>query len=94
MRGLGRWRGLVALLLSVAAFMRFSALFPRLLKRDDFQSSKFLRPLQVIRVKLLNPAIVWGIALALAIPLAWPSFGGGTEDEAMDPATHWIERSR
>ena len=50
-----------ALFLSVAAFLRFSALFPRVLKQEDFQVSRLLRPLRAIRVKLLNPAIVWGV---------------------------------
>lgn len=71
---------LAALMLSVAAFVRFSALFPRLLRQEDFQLSKFLRPLRGISVKLLNPAIVWGVAGGLAIDIIAGSVGGSGED--------------
>ena len=68
---------LAALFLSVAAFLRFSALFPHLLTEADFESSKFRKPLRAIRVKLLNPAIVWGVAGALAINFLWSGGGSG-----------------
>ena len=58
---------MAALPLSVAAFVRFSALFPRLLKKENLKSSKFLRPIQAIRIKLLEPALVWGIFGGMAI---------------------------
>ena len=70
---------MAALFLSVAAFVRFSALFPRLLKKEDLQSSKLLRPLRAIRVKLLTPAIVWGIFGGMAIDLISRSGSGSSE---------------
>jgi len=67
---------LAALVLSVAAFVRFSTLFPRRLTETDLQSSRFPRSLRAIRVKLLSPAIVWGVGTGAAIhmlgPLLWP----------------------
>lgn len=68
-----------ALYLSVAAFLRFSALFPRLLKQEDFQVSRLLRPLRAIRVKLLNPAIVWGVFGGMAIQFIYMSGGDSSE---------------
>ena len=49
---------IAALFLSVAAFLRFSALFPRVLKQEDFQVSRLLRPLRAIRAKLLNLSLI------------------------------------
>ena len=72
---------MAALFLSVAAFVRFSALFPRLLKKEHFQSSKLLRPLRAIRVKLLNPAIVWGVFGGIAIHFI-AGLGSGSSEEA------------
>ena len=66
---------IAALFLSVAAFLRFSALFPRVLKQEDFQVSRLLRPLRAIRAKLLNPAIVWGVFGGMAIPFIIPNSG-------------------
>ncbi len=86
--GANGWLGGItpaALLLSVAAFVRFSALFPRLLTEHDLGSSKLLRPLRAIRIKLLRPAIVWGVAGGLAIYLLWPNFGPGADGTAIDP---------
>jgi len=83
---------MAALSLSVAAFVRFSALFPRLLKKEDLQSSKFLRPLRAIRFKLLNPAIVWGVFGGMAIHLI-AGLGRGSSEEggaSLDEIWIWL----
>lgn len=68
----GQWvsqTALAAWLLAVAAFLRFSALFPRPLTADRLPPAKRFRFLRQVRTVLLQPLAIWGVALG-AILLA------------------------
>jgi len=68
-------------LLAVAAFLRFSALFPRRLTEDDIIVSRLARPLGTVRRYLLRPGIVWGVAVGLTI-LVMQRGSGQSQDRA------------
>ena len=58
---------LASFLLAAAAFLRFSALFPRPLTPDRLPPSRLPRMLRHVRLAALRPALVWGAAVALAL---------------------------
>lgn len=60
---------LASFLLALAAFLRFSALFPRPLTRDRLRPSRAPRLLRVTRLATLRPGAAWGGAAALLLVL-------------------------
>lgn len=73
-------RGLVqlaygALLLAIAAFLRFSILFPRRVTREAIAAGRGARPMKFLRVLCLRPSVVWGGAIAVIGLLVIPQLG-------------------
>ncbi len=54
-----------AFLLALAAFLRFSALFPQPLTPDRLPPSRLPRVLRRVRFVFLRPAVVWGAAIGV-----------------------------
>jgi hypothetical protein len=57
----------MSFLLAVAAFVSFSALFPRRLTADRLPPPRRLPKLRAVRAALLRPAVVWGVAVAILL---------------------------
>jgi hypothetical protein len=58
---------LVSLLLAMAAFLRFSALFPQPLTAERLPPPRYFRALRLLRVATLRPLPVWGSVAAILI---------------------------
>jgi hypothetical protein len=58
---------LVSLLLAMAAFLRFSALFPQPLTAERLPPPRYFRALRRLRVATLRPLPVWGSVAAILI---------------------------
>lgn len=62
----GSWvsdSALMAVVMAAAAFVRFSALFPRPLTGDSLELARWFRRLRSIRIAFLRAPVVWGSAL-------------------------------
>lgn len=77
-----------ALILAIAAFLRFSALFPNRLSAADLEAREWGRPIHRMRVALLGPRPVWLLALAWPIVVIGTTVGGvlltGGPDETIE----------
>lgn len=65
--GLSATLGIAGLLLSVAAFIRFSTLFPVTLGPDTLPPPRRLFFLRRLRLQFLRPRVVWGTAIFLIL---------------------------
>jgi len=65
--GLPAFFAIAGFLFSVAAFIRFSALFPVRLGPDTLPPPRRLYFLRRLRLQLLRPGVVWGLAAALVL---------------------------
>lgn len=103
--GLSASLGIAAFLLSVAAFIRFSSVFPVKLAPDTLPPPRHLIFLRRLRLGLLKPSVIWGLAILLIMlrelaALAFLSLadsGGitgrvdtGTLAAAEAPALFWV----
>jgi hypothetical protein len=61
----------VALLLAMAAFVRFSALFPRPLTAERLPPARRWRALRSVRAATLRPLPVWGSVVVVALALKY-----------------------